>query len=1167
VTAVDTAPDAAALGGPYVGLTFYTQENATLFFGRDTERTVLISNLHAARLTLLYAQSGTGKSSLLRAGVAARLGELARRSLRQQGTPRNIPVVFSSWRDDPTVNLIDEIQEAVIPFMSGALPLEFPNERLDLAIEAASGAADARLLVMLDQFEEYLLYRSGEARDERFADELAACINRPNLHANFLIAVREDAYSGLGDLFKGRIANVYGNYLHLEHLDRDSARMAIEQPIARFNQLHSQEPPVQIEPELVDTVLGQLRPDQFAAEQGGVGGLGGGQGAGHGGDGIAAPYLQLVMTRLWESELSGGSLTLRLATLEELGGAKEIVRSHVDRALGGLAENDRGATADILRHLVTPSGTKIALAASDLAEYTDRSVGETRNLLERLAGSDTRILRPVPPSPGGDGEPRFEISHDLLAPTILDWGRRQRADRLEEEKKAAQQQAQAEKSRARRFRALAIGSAALLALALCSLVFMILAINSAAHEKLIAESRELAAEANASATQDPELAVLLALKALQRHYTSQAEDSLRAALPGLQAARTLQEPTTALSAAFDPDPTAANKVASAADNGIASMWDVTTGRRLFKMSLGGFGATGGAGPAVFNPAGTEVAVGYADGQVAVFDARSGRKLHSAKAGSYVNDVVFLGSSGKLAIVTPNGLAVWASEHESRCCQVLSRNRAVNLVAANPRNPQELAVTTATGVVIWNLSSGKHQRLPQGPWSVNDAEFSPNGREIVTADSDGRVRVYDLPALTNVMTLYAGDLDATSAAFSPGISQIVVGYSSGMARVWDTLTRLQVTQLAGSRAYVGTARFSPSGGEVVTANADSAVRVWYARPRELKAEFASSQSSGRPNAVGGAAYLPDGRIVTLDTSGQLRVFTTSGTPQAYLKPRGATVDEADWNTAGTDLVTADSDETVVMWHAVGSNYAIRHHSSIHVRGGIGQIAMSPGGSTITVVPANNSYAIQVRSAHTGRTLRTLNANNSLRVLAFSPSGSQLVAGDVRGQVEVWSKAAGHPRLLGKPGPYISDLKFNQTGSEFTTVSASGTVTVWVTLNDRPRRTIPAACPSVNTASPSPNGSEVVVACGDGTARVFDVATGRQLTVLPATTTGIVSWAGFSPDGKNIATVVYANGAGGVEVWNSELANPSLSTIERIAEQRVTRQLTPAERSTYLAGISG
>ena len=189
--------------------------------------------------------------------------------------------MFSSWHDEPTDELIGEIQQAIIPFLPAASPPAPAPRRLDEAIEAASTATDATLLVILDQFEEYFLYRSREARDGRFADELAACINRADLRANFLISIREDAYSGLGDLFKGRISNVYGNYLHLEHLTRESAREAIEKPIASFNELHPDEAPVEIEPGLVDAVLGQLRPDQFASDQGGIGRLAGGNGAGH----------------------------------------------------------------------------------------------------------------------------------------------------------------------------------------------------------------------------------------------------------------------------------------------------------------------------------------------------------------------------------------------------------------------------------------------------------------------------------------------------------------------------------------------------------------------------------------------------------------------------------------------------------------------------------------------------------------------------------------------------------------------------------------------------------------------------------------------------------------------------------------------------------------------
>src|SRR5207248_10164313 len=133
------------------------------------------------------------------------------------------------------------------------------------------------------------------------------------------------------------------------------------------------------------------RPDQFALDQAGKGTLDGGNGAGPHVDEIAAPYLQLVMTRLWETEMGDDSRTLHLATLTQLGGAQTIVRTHVDRALSGMPANDRDAAVDIFHHLITRSGTKIALAASDLTEFTDHSEEEIQSLLARLTSSDVRI--------------------------------------------------------------------------------------------------------------------------------------------------------------------------------------------------------------------------------------------------------------------------------------------------------------------------------------------------------------------------------------------------------------------------------------------------------------------------------------------------------------------------------------------------------------------------------------------------------------------------------------------------------------------------------------------------------------------------------------------------------------------------------------------------------
>ena len=200
-----------------------------------------------------------GKTSLLRAGVSWRLHRLADDMFARGRPVRSIPVVFSSWKDDPTTELATAVGAAVRPYLgNGGMPA-LAGGPLDEVVEAASDAVNASLLIMLDQFEEYFLYRSREPVPERFADELARCVNRTDLRANFLIAIREDAYAGLGDLFKGRIANVYGNYLHIDYLDRAAAEKAIREPLDVYNSQPGVPEPVTVQDELVEAVLDEVR--------------------------------------------------------------------------------------------------------------------------------------------------------------------------------------------------------------------------------------------------------------------------------------------------------------------------------------------------------------------------------------------------------------------------------------------------------------------------------------------------------------------------------------------------------------------------------------------------------------------------------------------------------------------------------------------------------------------------------------------------------------------------------------------------------------------------------------------------------------------------------------------------------------------------------------------
>jgi CHASE2 domain-containing sensor protein len=401
--------------GPYVGLDYFVEDDAGLFFGRDGERKRIIGNLRASRLTLLYAESGVGKTSLLRAGVSARIRQLAARSIADRGSARYVPVVFSSWRDDPTPGLIAAIEAAVRPLLSDDQELALPRDALEHAIERVAKAVDATPLLILDQFEEHFLYEPDG--DDGFDDDLARCVNRRDLRANFLIAVREDAYSLIGSRFKARIPDVYGNYLHLDFLDEEAAREAVLEPVRAFNErLEADAPQFEVESALVDAVLVQVRRGRVNIGDGGAPDV---ETAGPAR--VETAYLQLVMKRLWDEEVAAGSHRLRLETLEHLGGADTIVHGHLDDVLAKLPEDQRDAAAAAFRFLVTSSGRKIALSSEELREFSDADGAALEPALEHLERE--RIVRPVPSEERG-GVARHEIYHDVLAPAILDWRRR-----------------------------------------------------------------------------------------------------------------------------------------------------------------------------------------------------------------------------------------------------------------------------------------------------------------------------------------------------------------------------------------------------------------------------------------------------------------------------------------------------------------------------------------------------------------------------------------------------------------------------------------------------------------------------------------------------------------------------------------------------------------------
>ena len=952
---------------PYKGLNAFedTKLDALLFFGRERETEIVVANLIASRLTVLYGPSGVGKSSLLRAAVARSLRALPEEPL---------VVVFSSWSEDPNAALAEAVAE-----VSG---LE-TNASVVAALEEAQSERDVYLV--LDQAEEYFLYHADDSGPGSFAEALPAVLaTLPRV--NILVSLREDSLAKL-DRFAGRVPSLFGNTLRLDRLDRNAARAAVLRPAERYAELTGET--VTVEPALVERVLDEVGAGQIEPALGGLGAVEGAEDGAR----IEAPYLQLVMQRLWDEEHAAGATTLRAATVDRLGGAQHIVEEHLEGAMAMLTAEQKDVAARIFNHLVTPSGTKIAHEVPDLADFGHVSEAELAPLLSTLSGR--RILRSVVE---GDVT-RFEIFHDVLAQPVLAWRAEHEAERELDIQKAASDR------RHRRLLGL-VAAFAVLLVAMGGVTLYALTQRSEAREQArVAKANGLVVSADAELERDPELSLMLALEAARRVSGERAERSLQRAL-------------------------LASRVRGVVDIGAPLLDAVPRGDMVLAVTEEGALVVTTTDGDVVDTIPTGVAATDAsfasDGSVLV-TGRDGRvRIVRRKGGS---DAIPGVTDALAASISPDGsVAVVVEADRARLVEPDSgrtlhtyRHPGVRSAAISPDKRRVLTGGADDRVRAWSGQSGRRvHTLTEQTGNAVAVAFSPDGEWVASASADGTARIWKSSdwSLTGSLTGHTNAL--RDVAFSADGEHVVTTGRDGTARVSHTATADELFVLAGHRGPVASAAFSGiAESPIVTSGLDGTTRTW-------DAVFQPP--------LGGLARL-GAPITSVAVDGDVHARTSAGREHVLALSDGrrlavmAVPKRRPRRVVGPDGTAATMRGTTVVLRKDGRSLVLRHRDRVN------SIAFSPSGQLLAT--ASRDRDARIWNVATGELVRVFAHNTAVRDAQFSPDGRWLVTAALRASLWDANDGTNVVRLKGHEGT-LTAATFDPSGRTIVTGGIDGTV---------------------------------------------------------------------------------------------------------------------------------
>jgi WD40 repeat protein len=1085
---------------PYRGLASFQERDADVFCGRDAEVAELLQLLRGEAVVAVVGDSGSGKSSLLQAGLA--------HSVRQTGLPAGPGRRRAGWRLvslRPGAEPAQALWRALLATEDdgGAAALPEPADwapALTALLEASCGPAHP-LLLIFDQFEEAFTLGRDDAQRRAVAEALAQVAESRPDDFRLVLGVRGDHAPRTASL-PGLTRFVTRPWV-LKPPGPERLADVVGRPARAYGYTFegSSDGPPADRSGLRERILD----DPLLA-------------AGGAGAPADAPLalLEFALERLWLKAVGRGSSQFTHADYDALGGLGGAIARHADDVYERLGAPARSLAEAIFTALVTSRGTRRPRRRGELEEQVapdGAGRAEASRVIDHLVGERLLTLRSDPDRPG---EAVVEIAHEVL---LQHWGRVKEWLSHEREGRALREAFERDHERWRAGIA-GVPPRSRRGLPSADTTVVYVAWIDKARPNLRAAEEEFAQQLRRQLRRRRWLfgivvGVSVGVVQVMATLTWDAREQRQQAQTNETSARNAQHlaQISEGKAKGALKETERQLVLNYLQGGVA---ECERGRpdvgllwllRGYEMApkddplrLGvrhllagwsrsqGISLISGSGvyAVTFSPSGKTVLTGGFDGMARLWDAATGR---------------------------PRG-------------QPLRHGGPVVAVAFSPDGKTILTGSADKTARLWDFITGQQRGWPfRHGGGVQAVAFSPDGKTFLTGSAEGTAQLWDAATgAARGQTLRHGGA-VRSVAFSPDGKAVLTGSADKTARLWDAATGLPRGPSLRHGEDVGPVAFSPDGKTVLTGSADKSARLW---------DAATGRPRGQPLRHGGAvpavAFSPDGKAVLTGSADETaRLWdATTGLPRGQPLPHGNRVNAVGFSPDGLTVLTGSDDRMARLWDVatgrpLGQPLA---HEGIVVA-----VAFSPDGQTILTGCSN--VAARLWHAATGQPRGLpIPPENPVFAMAFSPDGATVLTGGWDKTAQLWDAATGRPR--GQPFPHGSVIwatVFSPDGKTVLTGGEDKIARLWDAATGQPRGQPLRHEGAVHTVAISSDGNTVLTGSGDKTAQPWDTATG-QPRGQPLQFGGAITVVAISPDGK----IALTGGSNKAWLWDTVTSQP-------------------------------